>query len=175
MAGFFSRLLGGGGVEAAWKPLLSALRSAGHPQIEEAARELLIPKGVIPQRFIDNLAFLDVQGMEFMLPPEAGKLDITPSVKLFMRTMDRPQQPKWFLAAFPDVAQWASDNMGAKEDAFNARVFKLLKESGAREDDEAALDRLLHGPDGKPSPRFCRMLVEWYVEETGRKLETAMR
>ena len=173
MGGFFSRLLGGGGgVEAAWKSALAQLRAAGgNRQIEEAARELLIPMGVVPERFIANHAFLDVQGMEFMLPEGFPHLNTTPSIKSFMRTMDRPQQPKWFLAAFPDVADWVS---ATKEDAFEARMMKLLEANHVSADDDAAVERIMRGPDGKPGPKFCRMLVEWYVEETGRKLETTV-
>jgi hypothetical protein len=175
MTGFFSRVFGGGGVEGAWTSLLAQLRAAGgDPQIEAAARELLIPMGVIPERFIANHAFLDVQGMEVMLPEGTGKLNTTPSIKSFMRTIDRPQQPKWFLAAFPDVAEWVSANMRAKEDAFDARVMKLLEANHVSLEDDAAIERIMHGPDGKPGSMFCRRLVEWYVEETGRKLETTI-
>lgn len=172
MSGFFSRLIGGG-VEGAWKRVLAQLRaSGGDPLIEQAARELLIPMGVVPERFIANHVYLDVQGMEFMLSEGTQNLRITPSIKSFMRTIDRPQQPKWFLAAFPDVADWASAN--TKEDAFDARIVKLLEANNVSVEDDAAVERIMHGPDGKPSPKFCRMLVEWYVEETGRNLETTL-
>lgn len=172
MAGMFSRLFGGSGsVNSAWKPVLAQLQAAGMSNLDAAAQELPIPLGVLPGRFVDNLAYLETQGMGSLMSSDTRQLNTTPTIVSFRRTIDRPpRQPKWFLAAFPDAADWVSKNSRSSE--FDARLKMLMAANGVRDGDDEGADRLFHAPDGTLSPKFCRMLVDWYVGATGRKLET---
>jgi hypothetical protein len=93
--------------------------------------------------------------------------------------------PLWFIAAFPDVADWASETMAEAEfkgapaavkwvKLYHEKVEQLLRRAGVRESDgEEAFKKVLQDSDGKTSPAHGRILVEWYMEATRRRLETA--
>jgi hypothetical protein len=93
--------------------------------------------------------------------------------------------PSWFIAAFPDVAKWVSETVASadfRQDpaalahvaARDAKIERLITEAGIQEDDEDALKKLFLDNDERTSPTYGRLLAEWYVESTGRLLETSV-
>jgi hypothetical protein len=57
---------------------------------------------------------------------------------------------------------------------YHQKIEQLLERAGVRESDgEEALKKVLFDAEGKTTTRFGRLLVEWYLERTGYRLETA--
>jgi hypothetical protein len=173
-------------IPGAWRDLLDQKAGVSVPPvILEAVRDALVPMQVDPERFFDNIVFLEVRGMESRLPSGQPKPRPTTSVVAKPYREDWPMgHPTWFIAAFPDVSKWVSDtvvkaNFDQDVSALvhlanrDAKIERAIKEAGIAEGDEDAVKKLLYDSDGKTSPIFGRLLAEWYVEATGRRLETA--
>jgi hypothetical protein len=173
-------------IPGAWRDLLDQKAGVSVPPvILEAVRDALVPMQVDPERFFDNIVFLEVRGRESRLPSGQPKPRPTTSVVAKPYREDWPMgHPTWFIAAFPDVSKWVSDsvvkaNFDQDVSALvhlanrDAKIERAIKEAGIAEGDEDAVKKLLYDSDGKTSPIFGRLLAEWYVEATGRRLETA--
>lgn len=181
-------------VALAWERLLAEADAAGLPaELKPAIKEVLIPMRVHPQLFLDNMAWLEVGGMDFLLnnpfsdDPKV-KPNPTPSIAACPRRAEWPMgQPQWFIAAFPDVSNWAGKTLSDAQfnrsaeavehgKLFEKKMEQLFERAGIREcDGEDATKKLMYDAQGKTSPAFGKLLVEWYVEATGRDLETAIR
>jgi hypothetical protein len=179
-------------VARAWESILAAGPAAGvSPELAPVITEVLMPMGVNPVCFFDNLAYLSVNGADFLLgsplsaEPER-KPHPTPSIAARPHKAEWPLgHPLWFIAAFPDVSEWASETQAAAEfkgDAkaiaqmqlYYSKVEKLLEGEGVRESDgEEAFKTVMLDTAGKTSPKHGRVLVESYLEATRRRLETA--
>jgi len=118
---------------------------------------------------MENTIWLETQGM----PDRQGVKDPHPtkSVMEFTRSLDRPRGfPTWFLAAFPDVASWASKLMADAD---------LQGEGAAIAVKENLYARYLtiypgdnhEGPDGQLSLNFLKNLAEFYLNCMGRRPE----
>jgi hypothetical protein len=179
-------------ITQAWERILAAGDAAGIPPgLDAVIREVLLPMRVNPQLFFDNLAFLSVNGNTFLLSSPlsaepAPNPNPTPSVAARPHKSEWPLgHPLWFIAAFPDVSNWASETHAAAEfkgDAkaveqmkrYHQKIEHLIERAGLLDsNDEDALNKLMLDSDGKTSPTHGRFLVEWYLEATGYRLETA--
>ena len=179
-------------IAQAWERILAAGSDAGvSPELAPVIKEVLMPMGVNPVCFFDNLAFLSVNGMDFLLSSPlsaepAPKPHPTPSISARPHKAEwPPMQPLWFIAAFPDVSNWASETMaeadfkgGAKAvehvKLYHQKIEQLIERAGLLDSkDDDALNKLMLDSAGKTSPTHGRILVEWYLEATGRRLETA--
>jgi hypothetical protein len=136
--------------------------------VKTAARTVLIPEAVRVLPFLDNYVFLNSGGMVTLTgePPPTP----TESAKSFRRVMDRPPgMPLWFLAAFPDVANWASETMGQaqlwREPAAIALVERLNEMRINLGETE------LGDVNGQLGPKHAAVLVRWFRETTNRELE----
>jgi hypothetical protein len=155
---------------------------------EVAIREVLIPLGIYPRRFFDNMIFLESHGMEFMLPKDQPMPTPTPSLARSPHRLEWPVgQPTWFIAAFPDVSQWVSDTISRADfdgepeaiklvENRNQRLEELLEMEGVSpgDADEATINSILLDSNGKTSPKQCRLVAEWYRESTGRVFEAGV-
>lgn len=181
-------------VGLAWEAIVANADAAGFAaELKPAIKEVLIPMRVNPQSFLDNLAWLETGGFELMFHPAfskepTSKPNPTPSIAACPHRAEWPMsQPQWFIAAFPDVSKWASKTLSdaqfnrsaeAVEHAnlFEKKIEQLFERAGIREsDNEEAAKKLMYDAQGKTSPAFGKLLVEWYVEATGRDLETGIR
>lgn len=179
-------------VAQAWESILAAGTDAGvSPELAPVIREVLMPMGVNPVFFFDNLAYLSVNGADFLLTSPfsaepAPKPHPTPSIAARPHKAEWPLgHPLWFIAAFPDVSEWASETHAAAEfkgDAkaveqmrlYYSKIETLLEREGVRESDGAeGFKKIMLDADGKTSPKHGRILVESYLEATRRRLETA--
>lgn len=179
-------------VAQAWESILAAGLAAGvSPDLEPVIREVLMPMGVNPVFFFDNLAYLSVNGADFLLASPlsaepAPKLYPTPSIAARPRKAEWPLgHPLWFIAAFPDVSEWASETHAAAEfkgdakaveqmNIYYSKIEQLLEGERVRESDgEEAFKKVMLDADGKTSPKHGRILVDSYLEATRRRLETA--
>jgi hypothetical protein len=157
-----------------------ALSSPGLTKdMKEMIEEFLIPAGISPNLFKNNLTWLESNGMPITL--EQHRISPTRSAKIFRRAVDRPTgYPIWFLAAFPDVADWASTV------AEEASVF--VNEVNSKEQ-LAAIDLkdslyarymtvypgdLIEAPDGHLSSNYLKNLTEFYSKAMGRKYECSI-
>jgi hypothetical protein len=150
-----------------WK---KALHSNDLPsELREAVNDCLIPLCIHPGKWVENLVWLETQGM----PQLQGVSECHPtsSVKEFTRRMDRPNgYPTWFLAAFPDVASWASNLIADADFKQDARAVAVRENLYARyitvyPDDNHQT------PDGHLSLCFLKNLVEFYFNCMGRRPE----
>ncbi len=145
---------------------------------------LLAETRVDPEKFRINLDALLRRGMpsiqQFYGVEVEGSGDVTPSLERYISPLNRPRgMPIWMLAAFPDVAQWLSDELkalwdsGLDEEQVGATLARLygidegLIKGGLEEDFADAHGRL--------QPRYYRNLVLSYLRQPDRALETASR
>jgi hypothetical protein len=141
-------------------------------EMKQVIEKFLIPSGISPDLFSQNFMWLEHHGE----PKLTTQQDLTPtlSAKVFRRPMDRPfGYPLWFLAAFPDVAEWAST---LSEEA-------CLGQSRSQVDLRANLyERYMtlypgvqiEGADGRLSSAFLKNLTEFYSQVMGRKFECSL-
>lgn len=165
----------GGGVKSftdaiAWESFLS--QPDVPEDLEAVVRTVFIPEAVKVMSFLDNYAFLLSGGMI----TTSGEPSPTPteSALSLRRPMDRPPgMPLWFLAAFPDVANWTAETMGQaqlwQEPAAMAAVKRL--DTMRAELNETDLGDV----NGQLAPKHAAVLVRWFRETTNRRLECGTR
>lgn len=154
--------------------------------IQAAIREVFIPLRIYPHRFIENSAFLECEGRNYLLPPGSPKPRPTSSLARCPYRAHWPAgQPAWFIAAFPDVSHWANKTVAKAQfdhdptaimllDNEHEKLQRFLESEGISLDDENAVRHFLEDASGKTSAKYGRLMAEWYQESTGRILETAV-
>ncbi|MDR2716516.1 MAG: hypothetical protein LBB89_00415 [Treponema sp.] len=83
---------------------------------------LLKPLNINFTKFVSNIVWLANDGNEYTIknsPDQSYYQFYTPSIKYFTRSINRPQMPIWYIAAFPDVNKWRNDDNTTEEDVEN--------------------------------------------------------
>jgi hypothetical protein len=103
-----------------WDGLLSDInldadfRNLGIHDISYVINTVLKPLNVDYYKFCANLFFLYNDGR-----PRSEFPLVTPSVRRFGRSVDRPHLPLWYIAAFPDILAWTNSLDIDLEDSAN--------------------------------------------------------
>lgn len=138
-------------------------------EMRTVINDCLIPMCIHPAKWVENSVWLETQGS----PELQGVRDCkpSPSVLEFTRRMDRPRAyPVWFLAAFPDVASWAS-NLMADADLQQDTNAVAIKENLYARYFTVYPDDNHEAPDGHLSILFLKNLAEFYMNCLGRRPE----
>ncbi|MFA5273265.1 MAG: hypothetical protein WC353_03830 [Candidatus Peribacter sp.] len=143
-------------------------QQAMRPMIEM----LFEPDGISPLAFLVNHQFLLSQGREWL--SEIGKEKYrelqqsrTPTIEKFQSNLDRPLAfSNWFMAAYPDVAYWLSQN--AEE------VLKEKEIIGVDVDSPDAAT-MLYDEEKKIRPEIVRRIVDHYLTHVAPALECALQ
>jgi len=152
--------------EKGWGQILAQDRLSSEQR--EVIVDLLIPAGINVIAFQNNTIWLESGGM----PQLYGQSSVTPtaSAREFTHRMDRPHRyPIWFLAAFPDVASWAS-NVVARANLDHEENASIVLE-----DIHSRLSQLSPAELDTVSERIgikhARILVDCYRRTTNKRLE----
>jgi hypothetical protein len=138
-------------------------------EMRKIINDCLIPMCVHPAKWVENTVWLETHGMPELQGVKNPRP--TPSVLEFKRPMDRPRgYPTWFLAAFPDVASWASKLMADADLGGDARAVEMKENLYARYLTVYPGD-LYEAVDGKLSLPFLKNLAEFYMNCKGSRPE----
>src|SRR5439155_26472120 len=137
---------------------------------EPMIREALLPCGILLERFLSNLGYLETEGQTFLVPPGSPIPVPTPSIITFRSIYERPGgYSSWFIAGFPDVAAWFS-NIAAKSDPRFPDFQPAAAEHSEALNAKVALlpDADRFDADHKLSPKVCKLMADVYRERTRR-------
>lgn len=125
-------------------------------EIKCIAADFLIPDNIIPIKFNVNWSVL--LDPHSHAPNRHRQSGPTPSLEKFYSVVDRPPGfPKWFLAAYPDVASWVSEQENMQ--SFFHKIFGKVAE-----------DQLLDG-EQYLKREYLRGLVDTYRKNIADRLE----
>lgn len=159
--------------DPAWKTVVKENTPDGlSPELITAIKEVIGPCGISARIFFDNYLFLETEGEDWRVPNGHPKPVPIPSVLQYQHFMDRPPgHATWFLAAFPDVAQWIEEIvLASDEQEADARV--ILEDFYSQMAAWEATD--LHDAQGTFTPKYAKLLVATYRTRTGRPLQCAL-
>ena len=156
-----------------WLNFLEGMKDdiEGTKELKQVVRSFLMPDKISPFKFKANWIVLSRRG----LPPlfdDTENINSTPSLRRFSLVTNRPVgYPEWFLAAYPDVASWATTQVDAITVGAEASEAKTLFHNLFGNVSE---NELLDG-DRRIKVEHLRVLINHYRRETGRALECNMR
>ena len=122
--------------------------------------DFLIPDSINPKLFQANVNFLDI-GMRDLYN---GKFEPTESIDEYGFITHRPSgYPLWFLAAYPDVASWYSEQYKKDEQI----LFKVTEKSEEYYRDEKNFI------NNRFSNQILKKLICYFKAHSGERLETS--
>ncbi len=128
------------------------------PNYIEVVNDFLVPDKINADLFRANIEVMDVGMLELY----QGQYEPTPNIERFIYYTHRPMgYPLWFLAAYPDVAEWFTANIKDNMNLFytatdtNEEYFK----------DESNFD------NDKFKTNILRKLISYYIKTVNNSLE----
>ncbi len=140
----------------------TSFANSNNPLYKSIIKDFFKPDKISTTKFGNNLEIAQATWEKMIFNKnELDKIQITPTMHFYKDVMDRPLgYPDWFLAGYPDVAYWLSQNI---EQLQYQRPFNAFSEKK-----EYFIE------NGFVKPNVLRIAINYYKQNINDKLECSV-
>jgi hypothetical protein len=148
-----------------WNKFLDKLNEEEHKtkEFKEIITVFMIPDKISPIKFMANYQALSLDEIDSMIFGEENDDNVqpSPSFKKLPGVINRsPYWPNWFLAGYPDVANWIMAKL-------HQDPLGIMKKLGYSAEKMKAMDP----NNSQTTNHFLRAIIDLYRSETNNDLE----
>ena len=132
---------------------------ANNPQYKKVIELFLKPDLIYSVKFENNFKIANASWETMLIHDrEFSQIKITPTMNFFKDSLNRPLGlASWFIAAYPDVSKWASENL--------VHIQNVPPFRGHFENEEDYLE------NNEFKYHILRLMIDYYKKNINKKLE----